>query len=770
MRARKLLHDRLTRRGLAPAVALLVTATAARAATAAVPSTLAHATVRAGVRAARGGQLAGAVGPSAADLASRVLGSMRNAKLAATASGLTGLCLAAVVASLFLRSWQPQRAAGGPAAIGGTEAPSGPPHRVTPPPHRGPARERPGLAAPAAGGAPARALERVARPAGAAGGTDPAAGDGHAARPAGAADPDSEVRQALRSERNGQPAERAEHLARAVLADPEHAAARGLLGLVRYQGRWRRPEAVAALARADTAATAARAHYVEKRRRTPATADAQFKLALWCEQEGLPAEATAHLVAATRLAPDHEAAWKRLGRKHVGGRWLTDAQAAAERAEARAQREGQRHWKPLLVKWRAWLADKDRRADAESGLAGVTDPYAAQAVWSVFVGDDFPDHDRAVRLLGQIDAPAATQALGVLAVVSPSGGVRKAACETLARRDARGAVRLLVGLLRDPLPNPETVFYRVQWLPAGTLGLGSPGVTLFETPGANFLRFYTVDESRIWFLRPLPAYATSPVPPGYVGRIALQQSRQAVELRQGVTQVERELARDVLPVVVSLKGLNATVIQALRNITGTDQGDRWEDWKRWWTEGLGYAYDPAPDRNPPDFTFYQAKPSLVSVAHMSCFAAGTPVTTLTGPRPIEAVRTGDRVLTQDVATGALSFEPVVATYANAPAPTWRVEFEDASVVATGIHRFWKAGGGWVMARDLKPGDDVRTAGGLARVARVSADEVRPVFNLEVHEGQSFFAGVPGVLVHDNTVVRPAARPFDAPPTPDAGHG
>ena len=30
-----------------------------------------------------------------------------------------------------------------------------------------------------------------------------------------------------------------------------------------------------------------------------------------------------------------------------------------------------------------------------------------------------------------------------------------------------------------------------------------------------------------------------------------------------------------------------------------------------------------------------------------------------------------------------------------------------SIAATGIHRFWKAGNGWTMARDLKPGDRIR---------------------------------------------------------------
>ena len=84
-------------------------------------------------------------------------------------------------------------------------------------------------------------------------------------------------------------------------------------------------------------------------------------------------------------------------------------------------------------------------------------------------------------------------------------------------------------------------------------------------------------------------------------------------------------------------------------------------------------------------------------------------------------------------------------------------------MATGIHRFWKAGRGWVMARDLKPGDEIRTLGGVARVAAVVADRVQPVFNLEVGENQSFFTGKAAALVHDNSLVQPVTGPFDEMP-------
>src|SRR5438270_9748330 len=58
-------------------------------------------------------------------------------------------------------------------------------------------------------------------------------------------DADAQVRLALWCEAHGLAAERLEHLALAILADPQHAAARGLLGLVRDGETWRKPEAMA---------------------------------------------------------------------------------------------------------------------------------------------------------------------------------------------------------------------------------------------------------------------------------------------------------------------------------------------------------------------------------------------------------------------------------------------------------------------------------------------------------------------------------------------
>ena len=103
---------------------------------------------------------------------------------------------------------------------------------------------------------------------------------------------------------------------------------------------------------------------------------------------------------------------------------------------------------------------------------------------------------------------------------------------------------------------------------------------------------------------------------------------------------------------------------------------------------------------------------------ISCFAGGTLVRTLRGDRPIEELRLGDQLLGQDTTTGKLGYHPVVTVFHNPPNVTYRIDLGGESIFPTGIHRFWKAGHGWIMARELKAGDQLRTIGGTVEVVSV----------------------------------------------------
>jgi hypothetical protein len=694
---------------------------------------------------------------------------------------------------------------------------------------------------------------------------------------------DAQLKLAFWCEAHGLDAERLKHLALAVLADPANAATRGLLGLVSFKGHWKTPGAIAAALKEDEARNAAMAEYARRREHMPNTADAHWRLALWCEQNGLGPEARAHLAIVVELDPGRDAAWRRLGFRKQKGRWVTDAQLTAEKAEAEAQRAADRHWKPLLARWRGWLGDKDasKRAQAARDLAALNDPRAVPSLWTTFCVGNAAMQTLAVQVLGQIDSPGATRALAMLAVFSESAEVRGKATETLQRRDPRDFVGFLVGLIRDPVkyqvkpvggPGSSGALFvngkqfNVQRLyepppmpniplfpgePIGTDAYGLPVVSRFlgitrnqigaRTAVVNGTQYFggspaagivgqMMREAQAnpgspgsapaiktqWWRPNDPLHRTTfQVPVGNmdvtlnqsttapfdhtvqipIGQIALEYQRSALSARQQLAD-DRKVIDDYN---ADVRESNGRVEQVLTSVAGVSLGDDQEKWRGWWVQELGYSYTRPPDVPRPTITeevplpyypqpvatptqTYQAGPSTSTttasvsvdpsytqqmnaagfVTH-NCFKAGTPVRVREGTRPIESVKAGDQVLTQDTRTGALSFQPVVAVYHNRPSPTYRIGLGEETIVATGIHRFWKAGEGWVMARDLKPGDRLRTVSGLAMVRSVGPDRVQPVFNLRVAGGDDYFVGERGVLAHDNSLVNPPDKLFDLVP-------
>jgi Pretoxin HINT domain len=186
-----------------------------------------------------------------------------------------------------------------------------------------------------------------------------------------------------------------------------------------------------------------------------------------------------------------------------------------------------------------------------------------------------------------------------------------------------------------------------------------------------------------------------------------------------------------------------------------------EKWKGWWSDQLGYQFQASQPTTKPTFTDFVDATSSWS-ASLECFGRGTLVHAAGDPRAIETIQAGDRVLSQNTSTGVLSYQPVMAVHRTASAGTIRITLDGDTITATGIHRFWKAGQGWTMARDLKAGDRLRIPGGLVEVRSVAGDKNQTVFNLDVAENRDFFVGGQGILVHDSNFVKPVPEPFDAP--------
>ncbi len=598
--------------------------------------------------------------------------------------------------------------------------------------------------------------------------------------------PDEQIKLALWCEAHGLTTQKLHHLTLAVLADPTNTMARGLMGLVAYNGRWLPPEVVAEKLKNDPDRAATLDEYETRRLKAAYTADAQWTLGLWADEHGLKEQAKAHFTAVIRLDPKRDIAWKKLGFKKHDGRWITDAQLATEKADADAQKLADRKWKPLLEKYKTMLDQPTKHDEAESALAEITDPRAVPSILATFVKGRDSDQLRAAQLLGQIDSPQASRVLAGLAIYAKSADVRRVATETLKRRDPRDFVKLWTALIHKP--------FKYEVRPIN--GPQSPGVLFVEGERYNVRRFYVQPPTPTNASLPriftddvpfnptagqLASLGLSPVYPGGQLPLGPNHHNNAIDTtivaarrdaqisnalradQENALLIQRQLNEDIEAIDLmneSIRMTNERVLPVLNDVTGQQFGDDPVAWQRWQVDQAGYAMLDSSSTSPKPTFDMVVRVEGVSTGH-SCFAAGTTVRTIDGDRAIETIRSGDMVLVQNTRTGELGYQSVVAAYHNPPSPTLKVRLTGSeAVVATGIHRFWKAGQGWAMARDLKPGDTIRTLGGVATVEAVEEDRVQPVFNLEVGDGHSFLVGKLGALVHDNSLVEATLVPFD----------
>ncbi len=182
------------------------------------------------------------------------------------------------------------------------------------------------------------------------------------------------------------------------------------MGLVAYQSERKRPDQVAREIEGDPLRKARIDEYLKRRATVRDRADDLWKLALWCEQNGLKQQATAHLYQVLRLDPRREASWKYLGFKRLGGHWDRPERVAAAKSAAREQQKANIKWKPILERYRSALVSKDasRRPEAAKGLSEINDRLAVPMVWATFAHGNTALQRVAVQVLSQIDDPSAS--------------------------------------------------------------------------------------------------------------------------------------------------------------------------------------------------------------------------------------------------------------------------------------------------------------------------------------------------------------------------
>jgi hypothetical protein len=226
--------------------------------------------------------------------------------------------------------------------------------------------------------------------------------------------------------------------------------------------------------------------------------------------------------------------------------------------------------------------------------------------------------------------------------------------------------------------------------------------------------------------------------------------------------LERVVGKKVIPTSAGTAD-EAAAIPDSANVQPTVPAP--EYWWNWWADYTGtYLPDkPVSSTTIGDGTYTNrsqystlyrnpltARSTRLSAGGMECFAAGTPVATLTGPLTIEKLQIGDRVLAQDADTGEMAYKLVMAVTIRPPVETVLVTTTHGDVQATRGHPFWIVGKGWRMASEVQIGDRVHSLAGSAEVMAIKSEPAAPVYNLTVADFGTYFVGSAQILVHDNT--------------------
>jgi len=543
------------------------------------------------------------------------------------------------------------------------------------------------------------------------------------------------VRQALRQEIDGSHSERTKLLESALEKSPGCRPARWHSGQVRYANQWASVDDVPQLSARNKRVAA----YHRLRDTFPQTIEGQLELANWCSKRKLDEQARAHLTKVLELDPNHAEARRRLGFRLVNGVWLSRQEVLKADVRARQTLEALRDWKPILEKILVDLAEgkEYRRQSARKRLEAIDDPAVIPVMELVFSAHGERGADLLVAQLDKMTAHEASVSLARQAVFSPWEAVRDTAVEKLKSRPKETFVPVLLSAMYTPVQSRAELYQG----PDGRLMYRH---VLFRE-GQKHKELAVFDTT----------YRNTALPGGF--RQTVTAANQTAEQRENEVARQNEFT----------EVLNNRICSVLAAVTSHDLPASPENWWKWWNDyNEVYVSDEKPLRQ--RYRREEAGPlqgkapganieALVStgIEKMSdCLAAGTVVWTELGAVPIEQVKLGDRVLSQDPETGELAYKPVLATTIRPAGPLVKIDLGGESFETSGGHPFWISGEGWVKSRNLKNGSPLHRVSGTLDVGSVGDGGNRTTYNLIVADFHTYFVGQAKILSHDNTIREP----------------
>jgi hypothetical protein len=514
---------------------------------------------------------------------------------------------------------------------------------------------------------------------------------------------------------------------------------RGLLNVGSKKPEWQSIDESIAAATKDTKL----AQYEKVRAQSPDNAVGHLAMAKWCLEHKLEDQARAHLNRVLDFSPDHAAARNALGFVRIGDRWMSPVELDKLEATTTTKTNSvQKHGKTIatLVEKMNAKSPKDRAA-ATAAFMAIKDPEAVGAVESALATPDRPTSKLLVEWMGEIDCVESSLVLTRYCLLHPEAAIRDQAAEKLVNRPLHDFVPVILKALSAPssalvIPNfdrqgrlisYQQAFAHENPVPKASQTLESRIQRVVQAQ----LKRHTSSNNFVSRSAPLLADADAETQ-------ARQQAAAETQLQKLDTTRQNELIKE-------LDQRIANVIARVSKMPFTTSAE--EMWK-WWDD-----YNEAEmQRFKPDR--YRSSYATSTMPQYSrsceCFVAGTPVLTQTGPKRIEQIRAGDLVLSRDLNSGELRWQPVLKATNRPAAPTFNIYVEDETFRCTGGHLFWVSGLGWKKASELEAGHILHAAKSPVRISAVSTEANAPTFNLEVADSPNYFVGRQMILAHDVT--------------------
>lgn len=249
-------------------------------------------------------------------------------------------------------------------------------------------------------------------------------------------------------------------------------------------------------------------------------AAAHYRLALWCGEHGLRAEAKRHHRAVVTLQPDHRASRRALGFEHVHGRWVSGKElmrakgfkehdgvwvtpeeyALLAKDELAAKREREARAVADEALKRAWSRDPAVRGRAMAAIERLPAEHRLRplSIAARIRHDDV--RRRAVAGLGALDSVDALPPLYKRAIFDKSDSIRAAAVAGIKATDAAGKIGPFVHALNSPFDVVR--LHAVQALGAlGDPAAVGPLVARYQVVGGSGQSVYISNVNQISFVQ-----------------------------------------------------------------------------------------------------------------------------------------------------------------------------------------------------------------------------------------------------------------------------